>query len=164
MFTRLDGKFPRLHLGPRAGGYDGQPPAVGAGRRPISFRRRNGGAEPKVLGAGNRERFDWWLNTFRCARGMARAGCARGALDAVMEQIQKQSNPQEQRRLARQVALPLREQMVQLLGEMYGCLLATFNHSSELGAVVNIEQQSLLRTQFLVAHDATGPATWASPC
>jgi hypothetical protein len=42
---------------------------------------------PKVLGAGNRERFDWWLNTFRCARGMAQAGCLRGALDRVMEQL-----------------------------------------------------------------------------
>jgi hypothetical protein len=108
---------------------------------------------PNVRGAGNRERFDWWLNTFRYARGMAHVGCARGALDHVMEQIEKRSNPQEQRRLAREEALPLREQMVQLLGEMYGYLLATLKNSSELGTVVNIEQQSLLRTQFLVAHD-----------
>ena len=55
--------------------------------------------------------------------------------------------------MAREKALPLREQMVQLLGEMYGDLLATLNNSSELGAVVNVEQQWLLRTKFLIAHD-----------
>ncbi len=84
---------------------------------------------------------------------MAQVGCARGALDRVMEQIEKEPNPLGQSRLAREKAVPLRKQMVQLLGEMYGYLLATLNNSSELGAVANVEQQSLLRTQLLIAHD-----------
>ena len=87
------------------------------------------------------------------ARAMAQVGCARGALDQVMERIEKEPNPQAQSRLALEKAVPLREQMVQLLGEMYGYLLATLNNSSELGAVVNVEQQSLLRTQLLIEHD-----------
>ena len=108
---------------------------------------------PNVHGAGNRERFDWWLNSFRFARSMAQVGCVRGALDNVMEQVVRQTSPQEQLRLVRDQALPLREQLVQLVGEMCGYLLATLHNSSELGTLVNIEQQSLLRTQLLVAHD-----------
>ena len=155
IFTRLDGKFPRASTWNRGPGVmiiDRQPWEQVAGQ--YRFVEEMAALRPQVRGAGDRERFDWWLNTFRCARAMAQAGCARGALDRVMEQIPKQTNPEEQRRMARAQALPLREQMVQLLGEMYGCLLATLNNSSELGAVVNLEQQSLLRTQFLVAHDS----------
>ncbi len=154
MFARLDGNFPRASTWDRGPGVmmvNRQPWEQVAGQ--YRFVEEMAALSPKVRRAGNRERFDWWLNTFRSARGMAQAGCARGALDRVIEQIEKQSNPQEQRRLAREEALPLREQMVQLIGEMYGCLLATLGNSSEMGAVVNIEQQSLLRTQFLVAHD-----------
>jgi hypothetical protein len=85
---------------------------------------------------------------------MAQAGCARGALDLVMEQIAKEPEVAEQRRLAREKALPLREHLLPAVAEMYGYLLATVNNASELGTVANVEQQSLLRTQFLNRHDA----------
>ena len=154
IFTRLDGRFPRAstwNQGPGVIIVNRQPWEQVAGQ--YHFVEEMAALRPQIRGAANRERFDWWLNTFRCARAMAQVGCARGALDHVMEQIEKLSDSQERRRMAREQALPLREQMVQLLGEMYGDLLATLNNSSELGAVVNVEQQSLLRTKFLIAHD-----------
>jgi hypothetical protein len=154
ILTRLDGNFPR------ASTWNQGPGVLIVDRRPwehvaaqYDFVEEMAALGSSVRGAGSRERFAWWLDTFRFARGMARAGCARGALDQVMERIEKQSSPEEQRRIAREQALPLRVQLVQLLGEMCGYLLATLNNSSELGAIVNIEQQSLLRTQFLIAHD-----------
>ena len=154
IFTRLDGNFPRAsswNQGPGVMIVNRQPWEEVAGQ--YRFVDEMATLAPSVRGAGNRERFDWWLNTFRYARAMAQAGCARGALDCVMESIEKQPDPQQQRRVARAQALPLREQMVRLFGQMYGYLLATLNSSSELGAVVNLEQQSLLRTGFLTAHD-----------
>jgi hypothetical protein len=154
VFTRLDGKFPRAcnwNFGPGVMRVNRQPwEQVAAQYR---FVEELAECRVDIRGAGNRERFDWWLNTFRFARAMAQAGCVRGALDKTMAQIDEQPDPPEQRRMAREQALPLREQMVQLLGEMSECLLATLNKSSELGTVVNIEQQSLWRTQFLTAHD-----------
>ncbi len=154
LFTRLDGAFPR------ASTWNQGPGVMIVSRQPwedvaaqYRFVEDMAALSPKVRGAGNRERFDWWLNTFRYARAMAQAGCARGSLDRLMEQIDKQASPEEQRKLARDQALPLREQMIQLVGQMYGYLLATLNNSSELGALVNVEQQSLLRTAFLTAHD-----------
>ncbi len=154
IFTQLDGKFPRAstwNQGPGVVVVNPQPWEQVA--REYRFVEELAALSPGIRGAGNRERFDWWLNTFRYARSMAQVGCARGALDQVMARIAQESDPTVQRRLAREQALPQREELVRLLAEMYGHLLATVHNSSELGAVVNIEQQSLLRTQLLVAHD-----------
>jgi hypothetical protein len=154
IFTRLDGGFPR------ASTWNQGPGVIIVNRQPwqqvaphYQFVDNMAALRPQVRGAGNLERFDWWLNTFRYARSTAESGCARGALDHVMEQIAKDPDSQKQRRMAREQALPLREQLLQLLGETYDHLLATLNNSSELGAIVNVEQQWLLRTRFLIAHD-----------
>jgi len=154
IFTRLDGHFPR------ASSWDRGPGVIVVNRQPWTeiepqyrFVDDLAALGPKVTSAGHRARFDWWLNTFRFARAMAQAGCARGALDLLMERIAKEPDALEAQRLAREQALPLREQMVRLVGEMYGYLLATLSNASELGTVVNVEQQSLLRTQFLSRHD-----------
>lgn len=154
IFTRLDGRFPRAstwNQGPGVIIVNRQPWEQVAGQ--YHFVEEMAALRPRIRGAGHLERFDWWLNTFRFARATAQVGCDRGALDCVMEQIEKRSDSQEQRRIAREQALPLRERMVQLLGEMYGDLLATLNNSSELGTLANVEQQWLLRTKFLIAHD-----------
>jgi hypothetical protein len=155
IFTRLDGKFPR------ASDWNQGPGVLSVNRQPwariapqFDFVEAMGAQGNRVRGAGNRERFDWWLNTFRYARAMAQAGCVRGALDQVMERIQKDPNPTEQKRWARDEALPLREQLVRVFGELYGHLLATLHNASELGTLVNAEQQWLLRTRFLTVHDA----------
>ena len=70
-----------------------------------------------------------------------------------MAEIEKQPDPQVKRQMAREKALPLRLQLVSLLGEMYGCLLATLHNTSEMGMLVNVEQQAMRRTQLLTLHD-----------
>jgi len=109
---------------------------------------------PRVRGAGNLERFDWWLNTFRVTKFMGQLGCARGELDALIERIEKDASPQSKRRLAREQALPVRLRMVVLLGEVHNALLATLHNATELGTLCNIEQQSMLRLKILTGQDA----------
>jgi hypothetical protein len=164
IFAGLDGKFPR------ASTWNQGPGVIVVDRRPwaevskqYGFVESFAALRPNARGAAQLDRFDWWLNTFRCARAMAQAGCVRGALDGVMERIGKLADPAEQRRMARDEALPLREQLLPIVGDMYAWLLATLNNSSELGAVVNIEQQSLLRTRFLDIHDARLERLLAQP-
>ncbi len=154
LFARLDGKFPR------ASAWISGPGVIAVNRQPWAqveaqyrFVDELAALGAGVRGAGNRERFAWWLDTFRYARAMAHAGCARGALDGVMQELGKQKSPDEQRRLAREKALPLRLELLQCVGDMYGFLLATLHNASELGSLVNVEQQSLLRTGLLTGHD-----------
>lgn len=154
VFTRLDG-----HL-PRASDWIKGPGVIVINRKPWAevaaehaFVDELAALRPQVRGAGNLERFDWWLNTMRFNRAMARLGCARGALDALMERIEKETDPAIRQRLAREQALPQRLELVSLLADMYGHLLATLHNASELGTVCNIEQQSMLRTQLITIHD-----------
>ena len=64
-------------------------------------------------GAGNLERFDYWLNTFKYLRALAKTRCAMGA---------KQP-----------------ETMTKAWAEAYTCLLATVNTPGGLAMVVNME-------------------------
>ena len=154
LFARLDGHFPRpcdWNRGPGVIAVNPQPwskvePAYRFVEEFASYR-------PQVTGPAAQERFHWWLETFRYTRAMARLGCARGELDRVIAAIGKTSDPQARRQRARQEALPLRLELVPLLGELYRHLLATLHNTSEMGMVVNVEQQALLRTQLLTVHD-----------
>jgi hypothetical protein len=84
---------------------------------------------------------------------MAMLGCARGKLDAIISRIDKVSDADICRKMANEEALPVRKEMVKILGEMYLYLLATLNNSTELGTVANIELQSMLRVGILKGQD-----------
>jgi hypothetical protein len=154
IFTKLDGYLPRASTwanGPGVVAIDRQPWAQVAPQH--AFVDELAALRPQVQGVGNLERFDWWLNTLRFNRAMARLGCARGALDVLMEKIDKESDAAIRQRLAREQALPQRRELLTLLADMYGYLLATLHNASELGTICNIEQQSMLRTKLITIHD-----------
>jgi len=154
LFTQLDGR------NPKASSWIRGPGAILVTRQPRSkeaeqfaFVESFAALRERVRGEAQLERFDWWLNTFRKERSQAMLGAVRGELDSVMEKIAQESDPQARRRLVEERALPLRRELVDHLGDLYRHLLATVNNSSELGAIVNLEQQSLLRLKLLTAHD-----------
>ena len=155
IFSRIDGHFPR------ASTWANGPGVVAINRHPWAeiahehaFVDELAALRPQVRGPGNLERFDWWLNTLRFNRAMARLGCARAALDSLMERIGKEPDSAVRAALVREQALPQRRELVTLLADLYGYLLATLHNSSELGALANLEQQSMLRTKLITRHDA----------
>jgi hypothetical protein len=155
IFTRLDGHFPVTsgwNLGPGVISVNPQPWSSEQSR--YAFVDEFAALRPHVRGAGNLERFDWWLNTFNVTRRMGELGCARGELDSIIQRIEQEADPQTKRQSAREQALPVRLRMVTLLAAMYESLLATLNNATELGTVANIEQQSLLRVKILTGQDA----------
>ncbi|MFO1491801.1 MAG: malectin domain-containing carbohydrate-binding protein [Kiritimatiellia bacterium] len=154
IFSRLDGKFPR------ASAWLNGPGVIAVNRQPwaqvepqYAFVAEMEAQADRVRGAGCRDRFAWWLGTFRYARAMAKAACVRGELDLAMQEIGKLKGADDQLRLAREKALPLRLELVRAVGEMTGHLLSIVHNASELGSLVNVEQQSLLRTGLLTGHD-----------
>ena len=96
-----------------------------------------------VKGAGNLDRFDYWLNTFRYLRAMGEAGCAWGEFNRVLQQAKAGKDPAAQAKLARELALPAREKLVLALDHLYDYLLATVTNPGELGTVCNWEQHNL---------------------
>jgi len=154
IFTKIDGRLPEPAR------WNAGPGAIGINNRPWSSIEKNyafvdelATLQPKIKGEGNKERFDYWLNSFRYMKAMARLGCARGELDKVIKQIEAEKDPAAKQTLAKEKALKLRKQLVVLLGEMYGHLLATLTNSSEMGMVANVEQHSMLQAKLLTSHD-----------
>jgi hypothetical protein len=98
------------------------------------------GLRSGLQGAGNLERFDYWLNSFGYLRGMARLGCTLGQLDSAMAAVGKEPDPFKKKQLALTRALPQRQQIPAQWQEMMTCLLAAAGTSGELGTVSDLEQ------------------------
>ncbi|MHB1306989.1 MAG: malectin domain-containing carbohydrate-binding protein [Limisphaerales bacterium] len=96
-----------------------------------------------VVGAGDRARFDYWLETFRYHRKMGQVNCAWAAFNRALDKAKAATDPAVRRQLARDEALPLRRDLVGLVGELYQHLLATVSNPGELGTVMNWDQHNL---------------------
>jgi hypothetical protein len=94
----------------------------------------------EVQGAGNLERFDYWLNSFGYLRAMARLGCTLGQLDSTMAALGKEADPAKKKQLALTRASPQRQQIPAQWQEMMTCLLAAVGSSGELGTISDLEQ------------------------
>jgi hypothetical protein len=143
IFQKIDGRLPRpcdWVNGP--GGIRPDPRPWGKVSAQYAFVDELAALAPQVQGAGYRERFDWWLNTFRYLRAMAQVNCTWAQLTNVMASVKAETNAVTRRALVREKALQLRRELVQLLTQMYGYLLATVSTPGELGTVANWEQHN----------------------
>ena len=145
LFTRLDGKaFPEVSQwgsGPGRVKVNGTPWAQEAKR--FAFVDEAQSLRSRVQGAGNLERFDYWLNTFRFTRAMAQFSCAAGELDRLMK------GPV----IDKERALAMRGELAQLWTAMIRLQVAAVDTPGELGTLANLEQQSRGAARLLTKHD-----------
>lgn len=106
----------------------------------------------QVEGIGNRERFDYWLNTFRATELMAKLACQRGVLDAAVEKMQAEKDPVIKRHLV-QAALDSRRQLARGWEELIRLEIRLVSTPGELGTIANLEMHSRVNNQWLTVHD-----------
>ena len=106
----------------------------------------------RVQGAGNLERFDYWLNTYRFMTTLAHAGCVRGELDQAVASIKAAKDPAKQKALA-SAALRARIELARLWETMISLQLAATDTPGELGTLANLEQHNRKKLKFLEIHD-----------
>jgi hypothetical protein len=94
--------------------------------------------QPKINGAGNIDRFRYWLNTMKYFKEMAKTGCWAGALEQAVDEL-KQTPPAEQKSIVLQKVIPIRNELMNCYSNMMGYLLSTVTNMSELGTIMNIE-------------------------
>ncbi len=140
LFTRIDGRLPRS-------GAAGCPAGLRADSRPyaavaleyafVDELRRLG---VRVQGAGNRERFDYWLNTLEYLRDVARLECAIGQFKLALRAATKPRPPDPGRAAAVKAAVKATvaayRTILAAYRQAYERLLATVNTNGALATVM----------------------------
>jgi hypothetical protein len=95
---------------------------------------------PNIKGRGNLERFDYWLNNFRYLRAVGQVSCTWARFNTAMKKVKDETNPENRKRLAREIALPIRKELVAQFAEVHRYLLATVSTNGAMGNVTNFQQ------------------------
>jgi len=150
VFSEIDGHLPRpsnwVH-GPGGIVPDARP--WSQVEKEYDFVARLEGLRDRIVGPGNQERFDYWLNLFRYMRANARVNCIYHAYKTAVAEVEKTTEPAERSRLAKEKALPLRQELVAALAEVQKYLLSHVSTYGGLGNVCNWQQHIIP----MVLHD-----------
>jgi hypothetical protein len=144
IFQRIDGNLPKPSTwtdGPGGIKPDARP--WEQVRKEYAFVEEFAALRPQLKGAGNLERFDYWLSTFRYFRAIGEMNCAWAEYNRVFDKLKQEKDPAAQKQLARQQALPARQKLVGLARVIFENLLATVSTPGELGTVANWNQHNL---------------------
>ncbi|UCG48882.1 MAG: hypothetical protein JSU94_03690, partial [Phycisphaerales bacterium] len=95
---------------------------------------------PQIEGAGNLERFDYWLNNFRYLRAVARVNCTWACFNDAMKKVKQQNDKETRRQLAAQTALPIRKELLACVADVHRHLLASVTTPGAMGNVTNWQQ------------------------
>jgi len=117
-----------------------------------SFVDEFAGLRAQVAGPANLERYDYWLNTYRCMAVMGEIGCMRGQMDKAVEVLKAEKDADRKKELALKV-LPLRIEMARKWEQMVSFQVAAVDTPGELGTIDNIERHNRLHEQFLSKYD-----------
>lgn len=142
LFTSLDGSIPITTTWVRGpGSLKADPRAWETVQNDYAFVEQFASLRPRVRGALNQERFEYWLNQFQFQKTVAHIQCVWHQFNQKMKRADRQSesNPV---RYAKTNILPLRIEMVQLVEKAYQHLLLTVSTTGGLGMVTNWEQQN----------------------
>ena len=94
----------------------------------------------QVTGAGNRERFDYWLGTMQYLRAGAKLDCAVGKFQVVMEKVKAEKDAAARKQLAAETALPAYREILAAYRDGFEHLLATVSTNGGLATVMFWEQ------------------------
>jgi hypothetical protein len=107
----------------------------------------------KISGAGNLERFDYWLNVFRFSKAVLEATLVQIELNMAIDSMKKSTDERKQLEIARQIALPKRIELAAKWYYMNKILLSFVSTNGELGTIVNLEMHNIRKNGNLTGHD-----------
>ena len=156
LFVRLDGSSAVKSIGqreanlPRPSDWRKGPGGIFPDSRPWDEVRREYDfvdemqrLRPKVRGAGNLERFDYWLNQFRYLRAVGKFRCTLYSFNRAMQKVRAEQNPEMRKKLAAETVLPIRRQQIVELREIHKYLLNSITTTGGMGTVANWQQHNI---------------------
>ncbi len=143
LFAKIDCHMPRpIDWTDGPGGVRPDARPWGTVSKDYAFVDEFAGLQSQVVGAGQRERFHYWLSNFRYLRAVAQTNCTWARFNAAMAKVKAEKDPARQKQLARETALPIRKEIVSQVTEAQRHLLATVTNMGELGTVTNWQQHN----------------------
>ena len=143
VFARIDGRHPVPVT------WIGGPGNIQPDPRPweevapaYAFADELAALEPRIAGAGNRERFAYWLASFSYMRDVARFNGLWARYNKAAGKAKAAAAPARTAVLEAEV-FPLRAEMAATLERIFDALLATVSTTGELGTIANWEQHLL---------------------
>lgn len=97
----------------------------------------------KVKGAGNLERFDYWLNQFRYLRAVGKFRCILDRFNKAMESVKSENNTERRKKLFMETVLPIRKQQIDNLNEINKYLMNSVSTTGGLGTITNWQQHNI---------------------
>lgn len=144
LFTRLDCRLPRPSTwigGP--GGIKPDPRPWAEVKAQYSFVDELAALRDRIMGPSDRERFDYWLNSFEYLRAVGKLNCTWADYNATVEQVRQISDQADRRKSAKENALPLRRRLVAEVSEVHRFLMQTVSTLGGMGNVANWQQHLL---------------------
>jgi hypothetical protein len=106
---------------------------------------------PRINGAGNLDRFDYWLNFVRASRLRVRTWVLAARLAVKVTEVNSLADAGQKRSLARNEILPLRLEIARDYEDMIAAFVRCARSAGEIGAISSIESGS--RARILSAQD-----------
>lgn len=106
--------------------------------KPFAFVAAMEELRPRIQGAGNLERFDYWLNTFRYHRMLAKVRCTAGRLETACKQAGAAKPAAARKQLAGAAALPIYRELVRDYGELVRLGMDSATTHDGIATVVNL--------------------------
>jgi hypothetical protein len=109
-------------------------------RKEYAFVEEMAALRPHIKGRGNVERFDYWLNHFHYLRAIGKVNCTWAKFNAAMKRVKAEKEPKDRRRLAQEIALPIRKELIARVTDVHRYLLAAITTNGGMGNVTNWQQ------------------------
>jgi hypothetical protein len=107
----------------------------------------------KVSGAGNLERFDYWLNALRFNRAVLETALAQVELNQTIVRMKKEADEQKRAEIAGREAIPERIRLSEKWQDMNKILLSFVTTDGELGTITNLEMHNIRKNGNLTGND-----------
>ena len=108
---------------------------------------------PRIVGAGNIERFDYWLNNFRFNQAMTDVALCIKRIDQAMEVAKSAGDNNAQKAAITSKVLPLRLELISKWENMTRILLSKLTTNGEMGVLANLEMHNRKKLNLINKHD-----------
>jgi hypothetical protein len=109
---------------------------------------------PTIPGAGNHERYEYWLNSMKFNKSLIETALAAIELQNAVDEIKKEKDKLKKQRMAIDKALPIRLDLAEKWKQTIKILLSKVSTTGEMGMLANLEMHNYKHNQIITGHDS----------